>query len=383
MRSSGTLEIVAQPKRVLLLGYDRPLTAVRLPQLFGEAGHRVDAVYPNGFSVGESRYLNTCYWTDSKEGSYLSVLQGVLEKNEYDLCILSDEKVLRILSDEVGHVCIKRLGNLPLDSLRLQSLFDKASFTEFGQSEKWPLPESKIFDNSPQAIEYGRNTVKYPFVVKGATGAGGWSVQIFKSDEDLKSIKSSLNSGGRCVVQRYIIGDVGTVEALYHRGELLAFISSMKYRNRGGETSPSASRKLLYHAQLQPIAEQVGRALGYTGFFGFDFMHESQSNDIKVIELHGRAASSYNLGKRIGVDFAKIVSGIGGDSVDCVSVAPSHSGELYSVYPQYFKFLKDLPFKRRVLTFFQDLPLPWNRKFYNFPDFKDRQIYKSYFENQK
>jgi len=327
-------------KRILLLGYNWPLNVVRLPQLFAEGGYRVDALFPRGFSVDESRHLSTCYWSDGNRQDYMSQLRSVLQANVYDLYILADEAVLRMLSDEEERFCIRRMGNLPLDPLRLQSLYDKAAFTELGQLEKWPLPESHIFENSQQAIEYGVQTMKYPFVLKGAYGAGGWRVQIFKSDEDLQSIKSSFEQPGLWILQRYITGESGCLEGLYHRGQLLGFIASTEYRKRNGETSQSASRRLFCHPQLQVIAQQIGNSLGYTGFFGFDFQHDRQSDQIYVLELHGRAASGYHLGKRVGVDFAKVFSEMS-DGVDvCVAIDLSRSGELYSLYPQYFSFLK-------------------------------------------
>jgi hypothetical protein len=372
-----------QTKRILLLGYQWPLNAVRLPQLFSEGGYRVDALFPEGFSVGESRHLSTCYWSDGNRQNYMSQLRSVLQANKYDLYILADEAVLRMLSDEVERFCIKRMGNLPLETLRLQSLYDKAAFTELGQLENWPLPDSKVFKNSQEAIEYGARAMKYPFVLKGAYGAGGWRVQIFKSDDDLQSVKSIFEKGGRCILQRYINGEVGCLEALYYRGQLLAFIASTKYRKRNGETSQSASRRLFSHPQLQVIAQQIGHSLGCTGFFGFDFVHEKQSDEIYVLELHGRAASGYHLGKRVGVDFAKVFSDFRDGSEDCVTMDQSRSGELYSLYPQYFSFLKKLPFVRRMVIFFQDLPLPWNCKFYDLPNWKDRHIFRSYFKKQQ
>ncbi|MEM7791671.1 MAG: ATP-grasp domain-containing protein [Verrucomicrobiota bacterium] len=368
------------PKNILLIGYNWPLTAVRLPHLLRRAGNHVDAVFPKGFTVGNSKYLNRCFWTPANRKSFIQELNKVLDRKEHDVFVLTDEAVLKSLSQEPDLTCLKKMGCLPLDPEKLQSLYDKVAFTKLAQKESWPVPESETFTTPEDAIEYGRSSLGFPFIVKGALGAGGASVQIFRSESDTRSISDSLKKNGRCALQRYITGDVGVTEAIYDRGKLIGMISSIKFRKRGGETSPSCSRKMVYHPKMAEVASRIGETFGYSGFFGFDWILEAATNEIKVIELHGRAPSGYNLGQRIEVNFGEIVKMIGSNAPDQILMKSEYHGSVYSIFPQYLQYFEGISWEKKWATFREDFPSTKNKKFYDIPDLTDLIVFKSYRE---
>jgi hypothetical protein len=62
---------------------------------------------------------------------------------------------------------------------------------------------------------------------------------------------------------------------------------------------------MMQHPDIEPLLSGVGRITGFHGFAGMDWIHETSSDRICMLELNPRAISQYHLDRYAGVSFSR------------------------------------------------------------------------------
>lgn len=107
-------------------------------------------------------------------------------------------------------------------------------------------------------------------------------------------------------VQAAIAGECGMYCGVAWHGHMLGGYGARKielvYPN-----GPSRSLHLQHHQQMAAMAERMIEAMGFTGFFSFDFILPADGTDPVLIECNPRLVPISHLGYRIGVDQAGLL----------------------------------------------------------------------------
>jgi len=100
---------------------------------------------------------------------------------------------------------------------------------------------------------------------------------------------------------------LGVTETLFDHGKPVCWISSYTPRSWPSQFAPSCVRQMMSHPKIEEILLRIGQSTGLHGFGGFDFLHDAQTRELLVLEMHARATAGLHLGPLVGVDFSKAI----------------------------------------------------------------------------
>jgi hypothetical protein len=108
-------------------------------------------------------------------------------------------------------------------------------------------------------------------------------------------------------VQEAIAGESALFCGVAWRGRMLGGYGGLRLE-QACPNGPSRSIRLLHHPQMASMAATMVAALGFTGFFSFDFMLPAESDRAVLIECNPRLVPMTHLGRQIGVDQAGLLA---------------------------------------------------------------------------
>ena len=333
--------------RVLIVSLLNPFGLARLPRALGEAGFEVALLSPTSSVTRASRHVVERFAMPPVRSGVpiLLALISAMQRYRPEFVIPGDDPAVRFLQRAVETAPTRRWPTLPPAALAVleRSLGDRASYpllpsisrtTKLVRDLGVLVPPVTPFTSLQEALacvpEYG-----YPIVVKFDFSDGGIGVAILNDEAELREaiedwflsrpntrrrltmlarrlmlddLAESWHPEGVSVcVQKHIKGSPMNYCGVAVQGRLLAGFSVRAEQTDPPEMGASTVLRFVQNDALDAAAAALAPALGYTGFFGLDFV-EDASGTPYFLEINPRSTPATYLGARVGVDLCKALA---------------------------------------------------------------------------
>jgi hypothetical protein len=163
------------------------------------------------------------------------------------------------------------------------------------------VPRARIAEELGTALA-AAGEIGFPLILKPLAGSAGAGTTRVADVAELRRAFAGVAEHGSVLVQRYVEGMVGSVQVVFNRGEVRAWVSSYKLLTWPGPYSPSSCR--LYRAipALQPHLARIGAAFRLHGMMGLDFMEEAATGAVSFLELNPRPGAVAHTCRVAGAD---------------------------------------------------------------------------------
>ncbi len=321
------------------------LGLARLPRVLHMAGCRVTVVAPDNLLVHRSRFVDHRVRTPSGLEEVAESLKRHLEscKDEYVWTIIGDEPLLRELSKRRQEEWVKPIFPVDLEGEGPDIITSKTAFALAAARAGLPVPPFCVCTTLEEA-KAGVRGLGLPVAMKESWGSGGIEVRIVSASEAIPDAFESLEDGKPLLLQAFVSGIVGSTEVLYNHGNPVCWNSSYTIETYPLGTGASCIRKVTIHPAIEQIVKDVGTLLGFHGFGGIDWIHDTSRDVLKLIEFNPRPTPGYHFGYLGNVDFSRAVRSMleGRETVQKPGFGvDGTSGPVVSMFPQYLNRLID------------------------------------------
>jgi hypothetical protein len=306
--------------RILLAETSRwPSTALLALDL-AKAGSHVSAVCPTRHPMLKTGILRQTFHYSSFRP--LKSLSGTIEATNPDFIIPCDDRAVEHLHEL--HAWARGVGasGNKMAALIEKSLGSPESYPTVGsrcdllgiaREEGLRVPDTEQI-NSESDLKSWRGRKKFPWVMKADGTYGGHGVKIAHTLDEAGRFLLELTryyGAGRAIkrlcvdrdpfwlrpwwkglkpaviVQSYIHGLPANCGVVCWKGKVLAGVG-VEVVGAAGATGPSAVVRVVDNPDMMLCAERIAGRLGFSGFFGLDFMIEEGSGLTYLIEMNPR-----------------------------------------------------------------------------------------------
>jgi len=325
--------------RILLVTTVNWPSSARLAGAFAGVGAHVEAVFPAGHVIRDSRFLAARYRYTAV--APLTSVTHAITRAQPDLVVPCDDRAVDQLVRLDGgplHAVIARSLGAPQNYAALMA---RAAFIDAAHAAGVLAPDT-INVPDEGLLDAALDRVGFPAVLKADGSWGGDGVAMARNPEQAHAIfrrfaaaPSRLRSLVRAAkrrdihflremvrpremtvsVQRFVAGRPATSAFACWQGRVLATIH-MEVLETLGATGPASVMRRLDCPQMDEAASRIAGRFGLSGLHGLDFIRDAAGQP-HLIEINPRAtqASAFALGP--GHDLAAALAG-------CVS--PSAQG---------------------------------------------------------
>lgn len=296
-------------RHVLLLAARREaLNAARLPVLLRDAGCRVTLYAERTAFARRSAFVDRHIAAPEDAEGYFTALGAHLECEgvRYDWVLPCTDTDVRGLYDRRNQAWARSIFPADAGSADAEAVVSKYRFGLLLERLGIPVPPARVASNLDDALT-AAGALGYPVILKPL---GGWAgVGTARADDDvgLRAAYAGVESHGRVLVQRYLEGRVGSVQALFNRGALRGWVSGYKLLTYPGPFSPSSCRLFRPIAILEQWLQQIGAALTLHGMMGLDFIERADTGQPAFIELNPRPSGLAHAGHVVGADLTRAI----------------------------------------------------------------------------
>jgi len=194
----------------------------------------------------------------------------------------------------------------------------KGDFIRFANAADIAVPATDIIGDPATLRRYPVGTLPRVIKIDGMSGgAGVWIVRTAEAWNDtihfltarkswfwlakrvirsgtLLPLRSRFGAPAPILMQEYIAGELANCTVAAFRGEMLA-CHSARVVHTFGETGPSTVSWIGHHRGIEEVAARIVRALGFSGFCGFDFILRKDDAQPLVIEMNPRPTQTCHL----------------------------------------------------------------------------------------
>lgn len=242
---------------------------------------------------------------------YLEKMMSELKKEAPDLFFLtSDSQMLPVMKhwDEISRHT--RIAAPPPDTL-IQTL-NKTKTLELAKSLSVKTPKTIVL-KSPADLEAAAGKLSFPLVVKYDQTCYWKGNQVIPAPRvgyaySLSELRSKLQSANfefqAVLLQEFISGPGIGIFGLFNQGNPLVLFSHQRLR----ETNPTGSAACeAMSIPLDPAGKEMAlafmRALRWNGVAMLEFKKDSNTGELKLLEVNGRFWGSLPLALHCGVNF--------------------------------------------------------------------------------
>lgn len=256
----------------ILLSEGSSTSAREAITVLGLAGHHIEVCDPNPFCLGRfSRFtsrLHRCPGLRDHPLAYLSFLLELLSRQRFDVLLPIHEQgyLLSAVQDRLGplvHVALPTFADY-------RRAYSKTGFHQLLNELDLPQPRTHFVSNIAEL----RDRVRYPCVVKAAIGTASRGTWIMRSEADLASASSELESSGALeyavLVQDFIDGEVEHAQSVFRRGELVAMHACRRLVE--GVGGGAAVKESVSRPAVEAHLRKIGRHLGWHGALSVDYV---------------------------------------------------------------------------------------------------------------
>jgi hypothetical protein len=312
------------------------------------AGCTVDAVCPTGHPVAKTSAV--CQTHTYHGLTPLKSFKAAIIASNPDLIVPADDLATRHLHDLHRHG--RRKGNAralicalierslgPAESFPV--VFARSTFMEAAQQEGIRVPKTGVVENIAD-LRKQAGRLGFPLVLKANGTSGGDGVKIVQTLEEavrtLRSLQAPplfARAAKRALVdqdatllwpsllrqrfvvnaQTFVAGREATSTIFCWNGSILAALH-FEVLNKMHAAGHAAVLRLIEHPEMSVAAEKIVRRLNLSGFYGFDFMLETHTDNAYLIEVNPRTTQVGHLALGPRRDLpAALCAALSGDTV--------------------------------------------------------------------
>jgi len=298
------------PARVLVLGRDAR-SFLGVIRSLGRQGVEVHVAWcDSGALALKSRYIAAVHripQAEAPEGAWLEALEGLLDANDFQLVIPTNDPAvvgLRLHRERLaGKADVYQLND---EAFAL--CYDKHATHARARSLEIPVPREVLVgeQHTPNSLveELGAPVVLKPRA-SFAFGRKKWEHQVRKARNamEVEVGLAALQPHGEVLAQENVPGRGVGVEVLAREGEvLLAFQHERLHEPLMGGGS-SYRRSTALDPELLAAVRALARSVRYSGVGMFEFKREPETGRWWLIEINGRFWGSLPLALAAGADF--------------------------------------------------------------------------------
>ena len=291
--------------------------AARLPKPLSIAGFKVAAFCHADSYLSKTRYAEYIFKAPTT-GSAFPNLASAVRQYQPDMLIPGCELSVRFLHEIVYAGLDGRLSEDMGDILALakrslgypdyyQTTLSKHETLELAAELGLRTPQQVLISGVEDALRFGARH-GYPIVLKSEFGYAGNEVRVCIAPDEIAEAYRALSSQAanpRIVAQQYVQGTVAGQSAVAISGEVLESLTFLKERCYPQPTSPSSIVKYTENEEAERAISALIRKFGYTGFCSADFIIESGTQSVYLLEFNPRLAPACNLGELFGRDLCR------------------------------------------------------------------------------
>lgn len=324
--------------KVLLVTHEWS-TLVEMPYLVKLAGCHVDVLCPSHNSTIKNSFYDRWIDAGATMDTLVRALQQLARDKTYDYILIGDDPILwKIYRDQLTDLW----PLLPIQNPAALPILNKVGFAAHCRQHGIASPRFQEVGHGAQA-QAALQALGLPIVVKENYSNGGQGVRIFRDAPSYQAFMSGYDYAQPLLAQQFIHGELLGVEALFKRGQLLQYVSSVVLDATLG---PSTKRRYLPNDdQVGAIISQLGQTASLHGFVNISLMQEASSQRYYLFEADPRPTRWVPYGRWFGCDFVPAfqafmadgetevpLSSISGaqQEIDCwdVEYFPSHTAKL-------------------------------------------------------
>ncbi len=300
--------------RILVLDANQR-AALAIARSLGKCGHYIiTADSTRNALAGHSRYSQEyqCYPDPLNDWrSFVEWLTDIIESKKVDLLIPVTDLTSTIVVDNENRLA--NLCTIPFTGkTRIELLGNKCNLVRFAQKMDTLCPESIFVDAGHSFPEPG--DLQFPVVIKPASSIYKHEGNYFRSEvtviNDQQAYREFLQEAAHVImqevmIQQYIPGHGAAIFVLYDHGELLAYFSHRRLR----EKPPSGGVSVL--SESMPVSsvllESTRKLLDEVEWHGVAMVEYrvDESGRHWLMEVNTRFWGSLQLAIDAGVDFPK------------------------------------------------------------------------------
>lgn len=245
-------------------------------------------------------------WHDggAEPETMLPKLREHLKENHHGLVILNDDGANKMVAPHRDEREFARCFPIQEPEVSASLAFSKIEFAKYCLANDLPIPEQQTVP-SKEEFQAAVARLGFPIILKPDAECAGKGISIVREPSELESAWRKSYAGKPLLVQRFVIGRVGVIEALYDQGRLVGWLESSKLHVFPEPLGPSVTRRVEAHPETQDILTRFGIGSRCHGMMGFDCMYENSSNRLYLLELNARPTSGFRLGPLAGEDFGR------------------------------------------------------------------------------
>jgi len=356
----------------------------RLAMALSNAGCTVDAVCPSQHPMGKTNAVRRMHTYDGL--APLKSFKAAIAASGPDLIVPADDLATRHLHDQ--HRRGRREGSAEAQICALIEhslgaaesfpvVFERNTFIEAAHHAGVRVPKSGVLNNADDLRKHA-GRLGFPMVLKANGTSGGDGVRITQTLEEAERALRALQAPPvfaraakralmdhdatlvwpsllRCrfVVnaQAFVAGREATSTVFCWKGSVLAALhfEVIKKMHAAGH---AAVLRLIEHPEMSSAAEKMVRKLNLSGFYGFDFMLEADTENAYLIEINPRTTQVGHLALGAGRDLpAALHAALSGESV---AASPKVTDkDTIALFPQ--EWMRD-PASEFLLSAYHDVP---------------------------
>lgn len=293
---ASLLQVPANAPKVLLVTYQWS-TLVEMPYLVKQAGCHVGVLCPSNNSAIKNSFYD--HWIDAGATmeTLLAALIELVRQDRYQYILIGDDPILwQIYRNNI----VDLWPLLPILNPAALPILNKVGFAEHCHHHGIASPRFQAVERCAQADE-ALQALGLPLVVKENYSNGGAGVRIFQDAPSYHAFMGAYDYAQPLLAQQFIQGELLGVEALFKRGQLLQYVSSMVLEATLG---PSTKRRYLPNDdQVGAIIAQLGQTASLHGFVNISLMKEASSQRYYLFEADPRPTRWVPYGRWFGCDF--------------------------------------------------------------------------------
>jgi hypothetical protein len=377
-----TRSATTKPK-ILLTTTTRYYPAARLVMALAAAGCEVDAVCPSAHPLRKTSAVSRAH-----------AYHGLAPLNSFACAIGASKPDLIVSADDLATEHLHRLHTrekqpgqaTPLSALIERSLGkaknfsvvrERAAFIAAAREQGIRGPLTAAIENLDELRRWIRQN-GLPAVLKADGSSGGDGVCVARTlaeaeaafvklqsppllaralkrtlldDDQALLVPSLLRHRPMVNVQNFVAGHEATSTIFCWQGEVLASLH-FEVLQKASANGHATVLGHIDHPEMSSAVETVTKTLGFSGFFGFDFMLESGSGHAHLIEVNARATQVGHLTMGAGHDLpAALFAAVSGESIQ-----PSpriNEKETVALFPQEWIRDPESPYLRSA---YHDVP---------------------------
>ncbi|GAC1492993.1 MAG: hypothetical protein NVS1B13_23350 [Flavisolibacter sp.] len=272
-------------------------TLTELPYILKKGGCAVDILCKKNDWLKANNHYN--HWIESEQDpqKLSKQLIDLVQENWYDWIILGDEPLIKLMNEAVtDEELFKKI--LPLTKIENRNvLSSKVGLSDFCQNNGINSPKYTKYDGVSDPKDFKVN-LSYPVIVKKDLSWGGQGISVFNSRQDLMHELRGMESKETIIVQEFIKGQEIPVEAVFSKGELIAYTVSEILTHDKGAFSYSTRRNYFANKELEKSLCILGKKMGINGFANLAYIYSPTCKDYYLIEADLRP-NSWMSGKHV------------------------------------------------------------------------------------